>query len=496
MGKRMRDFGFSVLACLLAFVAAPASAADIRLVDSYHGPCHAVLSGLIEPGDVDRLRAILPGDGTDAGYATMRVTLCLNSPGGSFPEGLAIARYLRQTGIGTHVAAGDECLSACALAFLGGTTLWFEDELFAYATRNLHPLARLGFHAPRLDLAPGQYNEREVTRAFGLALEATTEIFHRRGELGISEDFALDFLARGGEDFLMIDTANALEAMNASLDFPEHSGLVALRPLPDRISDARLTDICHRHAPATNPRSYDDARASSWHDDWIMDMPDGEQGESYRTYLAAGYEEGMVWWAVCVVRWQPDALSPEHGSLRVFSIDPYRIDSDRGSYDNPQPPSLQALIRQITTLDPPPQGTTLPATLASAPDTRLADLSRASLATERAIAYGSCDATAPRYRVHQVQQFSNMRTGPGFDAAVRREVPLNAPVAPVFDGAPHTAILSPECRNACAIADQGRLRPEELDAIRACTWSNDVWWRVRSEDGSEGWMSSRFLNPG
>ncbi len=492
----MRGFGFSVLACLLAFLAAPAGAADIRLVNSYHGPCHAVLSGPIEPGDVDRLRAILPGDGTDAGYAMMTVTLCLNSPGGSFTEGLALARYLRQTGIGTHVAAGDECLSACALAFLGGTTLWFEDELVSFPTRNLHPLALLGFHAPQLELAPGQYSESDVTRAFGVALVATTEIFRRRVELGIAEDFALDFLARSGEDFLMIDTANALEAMNGALIVPHSSGMVALRPLPERISDTRLIDLCHRHAPATNPRSYDGARASSWHDGWIMDLPPGDQGEARRAYLAASYEEGMLRWAVCIIGWQPDRLAPERSTLNVVTIQPYQIESDRGSYDNPQPPTLRALQRQLAALDPQPWPHELPVSLASAPGTSLADLSRASPATERAIAYGSCDATAPRYRVHRVQQFSNMRAGPGFDAAVRREVPLNAPVAPVFDGAPHTAILSPECDNVCAIADQGRLQPEELDAIRACTWSNDVWWRVRGEDGTEGWMSSRFLTEG
>ena len=492
----MQGLGCSVLACLLAFLAAPVWAADIRLVDSYHGPCHAVMDGPITPGDVNRLRAVLPGDGSDAGYAMTPVTLCLNSPGGSFTEGLAIARYLRQTGIGTHVAAGDECLSACALAFLGGTTLWFEDELVSFTTRTLHPLARLGFHAPQLELTPGQYTESDVTRAFGVALEATAEIFRRRGELGITEAFALDFLARSGEDFLMIDTSDALEAMNISLVFPAHAGLVALRPLPERISDARLADICHRHAPATSPRSYEGARASSWYDAWITDLPQGDQGLARRAYLAAGFEEGMVWWAVCIIGWEPDRLAPERSTLNIVTIEPYLIESDRGSFDNPQPPTLRALLRQLAALDPQPWPRELPVSLASAPGTSLADLSRAPPATERRIAYGSCDASAQRYRVHRVQQFSNMRAGPGFDAAVRREVPLNAPVAPVFDGEPHTAILSPECRSACNIAAQGQLRPEALHAIDACTRSNDVWWRVRSEDGSEGWMSSRFLNPG
>ncbi|MDD9730438.1 hypothetical protein PVW46_11005 [Mameliella sp. AT18] len=131
----------------LAFLtlAAPTQAADITILNDHPECCHAMLSGQIVDGDTDRLRAILPPGQTVFDRALIHTRLCLDSPGGSFPEGLDLATYLGETGISTQVAAQDSCLSACALAFLGGTQFWVEDGLTRNRSRSMHVTATLGY---------------------------------------------------------------------------------------------------------------------------------------------------------------------------------------------------------------------------------------------------------------------------------------------------------------------------------------------------------------
>ncbi|KHQ54222.1 hypothetical protein [Mameliella alba] len=104
-----------------------------------------MLSGQIVDGDTNRLRAILPPGQNAFDRALIHTRLCLDSPGGSFPEGLDLATYLGETGISTHVAAQDSCLSTCALAFLGGTQFWAEDGLPSNRSRSMHVTATLGY---------------------------------------------------------------------------------------------------------------------------------------------------------------------------------------------------------------------------------------------------------------------------------------------------------------------------------------------------------------
>jgi len=72
-------------------------------------------------------------------------SLCLNSPGGHYEEGLAIARYLLDDGrIATIVEAGAECYSACALIFMAGSALGYRT---VGPSRWLNINGKLGFHS-------------------------------------------------------------------------------------------------------------------------------------------------------------------------------------------------------------------------------------------------------------------------------------------------------------------------------------------------------------
>ncbi len=81
------------------------------------------------------------------------VTLCLDSSGGSFQEGLAIGRTISERSITTVIQKGSKCYSACAIAFMFGTDNWvigLNSMGNPKPSRFLHFLGSLGFHAPSL----------------------------------------------------------------------------------------------------------------------------------------------------------------------------------------------------------------------------------------------------------------------------------------------------------------------------------------------------------
>ena len=147
--------GFS--AFFTAMVAAPTFAADLSIVtdvakpgDGCGAPITVSLSGTIRKGDVEQLRRLLQGHLLDSKIrrpgASARLTL--DSPGGNLTEGIALANFVYENAIRTHVGAGSSCLSACALVFMGGSTVSTDGEHLSL--RELDTNGRLGFHAPSL----------------------------------------------------------------------------------------------------------------------------------------------------------------------------------------------------------------------------------------------------------------------------------------------------------------------------------------------------------
>ena len=141
--------GLGFLLEITSVFAAPSigMAMDFRLAD------HTIYAtGAIEKGDADKLAQLVrsnkPTSGSfDENYYTVR----LNSPGGLLLEGMKIGSVIRDAALGTLISRGEECASACALAFLGGTS--------RYATgtgigRQMEFGAALGFHGfrPATDL--------------------------------------------------------------------------------------------------------------------------------------------------------------------------------------------------------------------------------------------------------------------------------------------------------------------------------------------------------
>ncbi len=137
--------------------------------------CTHRFEGLVEKGDLARFQSVAPDP---------QAVVCLNSPGGSFLEGIRIAEFLQTSRIGTRIEASTRCESACSIIFMGGSTLAADHEIDDWPTgfrpwRTMHPTARLGFHAPKLNVAQGQFSEATVARAYDAALLTISEFVRR-----------------------------------------------------------------------------------------------------------------------------------------------------------------------------------------------------------------------------------------------------------------------------------------------------------------------------
>jgi hypothetical protein len=93
--------------------------------------------------------------------------VCLNSPGGSYFDGIKIARFINDSRISTRVQADGECYSACAIIFMAGIT---EVGDFEYRDRTLEPGGTIGFHAPYPVVAEGKFDTKQVEESFAFAM--------------------------------------------------------------------------------------------------------------------------------------------------------------------------------------------------------------------------------------------------------------------------------------------------------------------------------------
>lgn len=146
----MKAFVFSFSILMAAAMANCTGAAEFshRVLDhppdarAYEIPHRITLQGEIREGDLERLQALI----AEHGLGSVRNRrLRLDSPGGSYAEGLRIADFVHRF-MPTYLGPGDECFSSCALIFMSGASP--EGDGYFERDRLMHPQASLGFHAP------------------------------------------------------------------------------------------------------------------------------------------------------------------------------------------------------------------------------------------------------------------------------------------------------------------------------------------------------------
>ncbi|WP_425067780.1 hypothetical protein [Reyranella sp.] len=206
---------------LLCWSAVPEASAFNITLDSKSIPglnpktplvAHAVrITGRFEQGDGDKLRIML----ADLKAKTARITgqplatAELSSSGGDLFEGLKVGYLFREFEVATLVRKGDICLSACAMAFLGGTAS--RQPPTPLPSRTIEIGGQVGFHNFTLDSTVVQ-NETKgdatagIARGFGLGRAGASALIRYAADLGVDPGFIAQLLVRPPDTWLYIDT--------------------------------------------------------------------------------------------------------------------------------------------------------------------------------------------------------------------------------------------------------------------------------------------------
>lgn len=198
----------TVLHCEEAGAARVTSAGTFEVDNITHEKL--VVSGPIESGDTGRLQRAA-AKGLENGSSLI---VSFNSAGGDYREGLKLAEYFLANDIATVVEDGATCLSACAIAFLGGARIW--EEGITFAARSISPRARLGFHAPFLNVERRSPTDDEIGRAYDKAVKTITDFIRISERLNITPGAAADMMTPQREQLFYINTMR--DALHVDLE--------------------------------------------------------------------------------------------------------------------------------------------------------------------------------------------------------------------------------------------------------------------------------------
>ncbi|MVO17782.1 hypothetical protein [Parasedimentitalea huanghaiensis] len=222
----------TLLWCVAANVA---TAADVHIVNYRFSQSKTVpllrLEGIILRGDVEKyktaLERVLGCSAAECGPdgTGVRAVVSLDSPGGSLLEGIALAEAFREDAVATVIEADQSCLSACALAFLGGTGVWSTGGIGYFRDRTIEPGAKLGFHSPFFPSSKVSQilEEKQVTNLLDLTRMSISKFAGHLNRFGINPLVFDAIIEMGQDEYFMIDRAERLYYTNTTLpQFPPH----------------------------------------------------------------------------------------------------------------------------------------------------------------------------------------------------------------------------------------------------------------------------------
>jgi hypothetical protein len=153
IGIAHRGMGRLAMACI-AWLACAGSAAPAQIsLSSGDGPALITVRGELELADAIQFQRRTEG--------LTRAIVLLESSGGNATAGISIGKAIRQKGFFTVVPGAINCVSACALAWLGGAQRFMSDR------------ATIGFHAAYV----GQYGRpRKSSSANALIAEYLSQL--------------------------------------------------------------------------------------------------------------------------------------------------------------------------------------------------------------------------------------------------------------------------------------------------------------------------------
>lgn len=230
----------AIIAVMLALL--PVQAATF-LPPTNPDTCKLEISGIIEAGDLERFIAAAAPVFTpdeEVEESTAGNAVCLNSPGGSYIEGVKIAKHFYDKGVGTVIEDGKECNSACALMFMMGRA---DGAEVAFVNRKLHIGGTLGFHRPAMNLKPGgQYRSEDIQASYDVAVSSVVEFVVLANKIApwsmtpmVKSDLIEQIFATPGDQLFYIDTVEKAARWDIELVGVNY---------PDSIDEARAYYAC------------------------------------------------------------------------------------------------------------------------------------------------------------------------------------------------------------------------------------------------------------
>ena len=207
------------LISLLTPAASPSGAAEFHINPDAQD-CEIGLDGNLQRGDLAKLKSQLQPTGLGPGKAGP--TMCLDSSGGDFTEGLKLAEFV-SGGIATTIQASASCESACGWIFMAGSHF---DTGGSQWSRGMDARATLSFHAPFIDptsLAAigsqaGSVTAKAIIEAYSQAvselgrglLQLAQQHASTTGDILVPPTLLAEALVRVGDKKLLVDTTGAV----------------------------------------------------------------------------------------------------------------------------------------------------------------------------------------------------------------------------------------------------------------------------------------------
>lgn len=470
-------YALMALACAVILMPQPSTAATITLGGSQEMGCRIAIDGQIGKGDADALRAVFEEIGYPTEYTPIGRRICLNSPGGSLLEGLAMADLIAEWNFGTAVPDGASCESACSIVFLAGRFNNPEAGGAFSVDRVMHPRAQVGFHAPSLLLGERSYSRHEVDKAYAIALDSMAGILRHRAEslTSIPDSLFLELLGTPPFEMTYVETVGQAARWQI--------GVVPVA-LPAGGAGSALSHAC-------------------WHvDSGLLDYAPSEYGAA--PVLEFSYEEltddTLRAFSSREFRYEGSAQCEigifASGGFNDYSTVDYVgvAQYTGGATDQDVSGTVYAYMlypseQRIDTLPVPRRGE----------DLRSSGFFQAARGASGGGATGgltSCRLTQANAQVINVNEFVNLRSAPGLRAPIvgqlrlaeRVQVPDVGRLLPVR-GAPR----GPTCVSICDGLSRSPSDVGLKDSAEGCIAENMLWYQVISASGVTGYVSRHFL---
>lgn len=477
--------------------------------------CQIRFDGDIGPGDAAGLRDRLGEFALGAGDTEGQM-ICLSGSGGALGEALHMGQVLVEHGIGTRVEANTECLGSCAVLFMMGSRLYYDDFQpdkvdRRFAHRVMHASARVGFVRPELERA------RDPAAAMD-AMIALVRMANEPVDGGVTmaPDLLQEMLADRDGDVFFLATTGQTARWQVALDGAR---------LPERMDARGAWHACHNLAnwpvryEAEVP-AFDDAAVRTIEMDfggpvheifgaYATDAPhycllqyEAPQQSLSTAFGAAG---GLLY--ACGVL---DGEDQPIGRRRCYSADEADLIMNV-AYDERAFLPATTRLTDIAIRSEAPAALTSRSTprtaapvaddgrmvltipqLSAKPRARpetLVSVPRDGLQAFRA----QCSANSGAAYIDNVNSFTNLRPDATIGDPVLEEVPRGMQVQLVAGMKPDVGGISSNCSQLCQKAGTGRLSGAESAALDACYDRNAYWFRVRTPSGREGYLSGKFL---